>query len=216
MNTTRVFTNKQHRRSSDMLPLQSILRMSQDAWRFEHRTDVGVICEKVAERYFAGGLHQSDGCETVLRETISQAAIASNRSSITRWLSKDTPDAKASSSDISAAYFAAMPRELAVEMLNLWLGPAGFLVNAINEPAVAPHVPDLHTKLGAASKEFGEAIDASLQIPVHGSASSDQIRAALAEWVDVMRAGKHAVEHLEYMLAEKVRTTTGNRKTDKR
>ena len=210
----RMFTGKQRRRSTDMLPLHIVLRMSYEAWRFEHRTDVSVICEQIAKSYFAGGLNEAQERQ-VLRQTESAAAISSNRSSITRWFSKDTAAARSTLADISPAIFAAMPRDLAVEMLNFWLGSAGFIVSAINEPVGTPSVPDLNAKLGCASREFGEAIDASLQLPAN-SASPEQIRMALAEWHDVMREAKHAMELLEHMLAERSRTTTGNRSTDKR
>lgn len=215
MNKNRVFTHKQQRRSTDMMTLHSLIRYAYDAWRFQHGADVSVICERIAHHYFAGGLHREND-KPILRETISEAAIANNRTNITRWLSKDTPDARAVVSDLSVAFFGGIPKKLGEEVLNLWLGPAGFIVSAVNEPSCTPNVPDLNAKLGSASKEFGEAIEASLQIPLNESASTDQIRAALAEWIDVQRANQHAIEHLEHMLAERSRPTTGNRRTDKR
>lgn len=211
----RMFIGKQRRRSTDMLPLHAVLRMGYEAWRFEHRTDVAVICEQIAKSYFAGGLHEAQD-NPVLRETTSAAAIASNRSSITRWFSKDTPDARSTLADISSSIFNAMPRDLSVEMLNFWLGPAGFVVNAINEHPATPHVPDFNVKLGSFSKEYGEAIDASLRLPVNDLAPAEEIRTALSEVLEALRAGQHVAEHLEHMLAERSRLTTGNRSTDKR
>lgn len=211
----RVFIGKQRRSSTDMLPLHTVLRMGYEAWRFEHRTDIAVICEQIAKSYFAGGLHEAQE-KPVLRETSSAAAISSNRSSITRWFSKDTPEARSTLADISSSVFAAMPRELSVEMLNFWLGPAGFVVNAINEHTVAPHVPDFNVKLGSFSKEYGEAIDAALRLPVNDLAPVEEIRTALVEVLEAIRAGQHVAEHLEHMLTERSRPTTGNCSTNKR
>lgn len=212
--TNRMFIGKQQRRGTDMMTLHSLMRFAYDTWRFQRGTDVSVICDRIVHHYFAGGLHRARE-KPVLREAISEAAIASNRTNITRWFSKDTPEARATLADISSAFFAAMPRDLAEFVLNVWHGPSGLIVSAINEPEGALKVPDLNAKLGCASREFGEAIDASLKLPTN-SASPEQIRMVLAEWHDVMREAKHAMEHLEHMLAERSRLTTGNRSTDKR
>ncbi|MDA1380488.1 hypothetical protein PCI56_13685 [Plesiomonas shigelloides subsp. oncorhynchi] len=65
-----------------------------------------------------------------------------------------------------------MPRDLAEFVLNVWHGPSGLIVSAINEPEGALKVPDLNAKLGCASREFGEAIDASLKLPTNSASLS--------------------------------------------
>ncbi|MDA1380622.1 hypothetical protein PCI56_13690 [Plesiomonas shigelloides subsp. oncorhynchi] len=82
-----MFIGKQQRRGTDMMTLHSLMRFAYDTWRFQRGTDVSVICDRIVHHYFAGGLHRVQE-KPVLREAISEAAIASNRTNITRWFSK--------------------------------------------------------------------------------------------------------------------------------
>ncbi|MGL5800625.1 MAG: hypothetical protein ACRCYN_11300, partial [Plesiomonas sp.] len=125
---------------------------------------------------------------------------------------KTTPEAKSSVSDVSASFWAAIPKDIGTDFLNLWLNSAGYIVSAINEPTSSANVPDLYVKLGHCSKEYGEAIDAALQMPV-ADASPDQIRDVLREFSDLARASGAAIEHLEMMLADKSRPAVADRRT---
>ncbi len=179
-----------------MLSLKSVMRNAIESWRCEVSKDF--VANKVAHHYYKLKLHHEPDApkKTVLK--VPGADDANNSQNFWRYNERVSAEAKANMMDLLPAVLRSLPQERALDMLNQFLNPLGFVVAGKNGDCDAG---DRDRLLATMNKETSEAVSAVLLLGKH--ASLDQLRAAMKELVESKESHNPLLAYVEGEIANR-------------
>ncbi|WP_273859562.1 hypothetical protein [Photobacterium sp. GSS17] len=177
-----------------MLSLKSVMRNAIESWRCEVSKDF--VANKIAHFYHKLNLHQEPDAPKKLVLKVPGADDANNSQNFWRYNERISAEAKANMMDLLPAVLLALPQQRALDLLNQFLNPLGFVVAG---KSGGYDSDDRDRLLASMNKETSEAVSAVLLLGKH--ASLDQLRAALKELVESKESHNPLLAYVEQQIA---------------